>query len=346
MPMLKIKKRLFSFFIAFIAVFSFVFFIPSDRVYAYSEDSLYLGGFPAGFVLETQNVEIIGLCEVATDSGSECPARAAGLKSGDIIESVNGIKITSASQLNEQVNEDYNKLTLTILRGGERSEVEVTPAIDENSGKKRLGMLVKDSLNGIGTVTYVNRADKTFGALGHPVSDSDGEAIKINGGTVYSCSIYGIKKGLRGNPGELKGIFDNGTSLGKITKNCTAGLFGEVAEGYDCSGLTKIKKASAESATMGSAYIYSTLDGKTAERYEVSIVKVDITNKENKNYVIKVNDKRLIDEAGGIVQGMSGSPIVQNGKLIGAVTHVFINDPTRGYGISLDKMLSCASSSS
>lgn len=308
------------------------------QVYAYPDDELYLGGFPAGFVLNTQNVEVIGMCEISTENGLVCPAREGGVKSGDIIKSLNDVDIKSANQLTETLAEDFITYDFTILRSGETLKLNLTPAIDKTSGKKKLGLLVKDSINGIGTVTYIDKTNSKFGSLGHPVNDESGQIVAINGGCLYDCSIYDVKKGLRGNPGELKGFFDNSHMFGVIKENTSCGIFGDISKDFNTSGLTKVKRGSVNDATIGKAYIYSTLDGNKCEKYEISIVKVDAENKDKRNYVIKINDKRILEKAGGIVQGMSGSPIVQNGKLIGAVTHVFVNDPTRGYGISIDNM--------
>ncbi|MDE7380010.1 MAG: SpoIVB peptidase [Clostridia bacterium] len=308
--------------------------------YAQPDNNLYIGGFSAGFVLNTQNVEVIGTCDIFTEKGAQCPAREGGIKTGDVIKCVNGTEITSANQLTQMLCEDFKVYNLTVKRGSEELEVKLNPIIDANSGKKKLGLLVKDSINGIGTVTYIDKATNTFGSLGHPVANEQGELVSINGGSLYGCTIYDVKRGLRGNPGELKGIFENSEMLGVITSNTKCGIFGDVSPNFDVSKLTKVEKGSVANATMGKAYIYSTLNGSTAEKYEINIVKVDPTNKDNRNYVIKITDKRVLDKSGGIVQGMSGSPIIQNGKLIGAVTHVFVNDPTRGYGISIDNMLS------
>lgn len=331
-------KNLKKIFLAAICLICLTLAMPAATAFAEDSDELYLGGFAAGFILNTQNVEVIGLCEVNTEEGPSCPAGDGGIMAGDIIRTVNGIPITSANVLTGTINEQFAIYKFCIQRGTERFTTEIVPVKDKNSGKKQFGMLVRDSLNGIGTVTYIDKSSNRFGSLGHPVTDANGNPIEINGGSLYGCNIYDVKRGLRGNPGELKGIFDNCTVMGKITLNSDCGIFGQVSSGFDFSNLKKIKRGCANDAQVGKAYIYSTLDGNTPEEYEISIVKVDAGNKENKNYVIKINDKRLIDEAGGIVQGMSGSPIVQNGKLIGAVTHVFINDPTRGYGISLENM--------
>ncbi|MDE7084989.1 MAG: SpoIVB peptidase [Clostridia bacterium] len=321
-------------------VFATVCSLSLSRVYAYPDDDLYIGGFPAGFVLNTQNVEVIGMCEISTENGLVCPAREGGVKSGDIIKSLNDVNITSANRLTETLAEDFATYNFEILRSGETVKLNLNPAIDKASGKKKLGLLVKDSINGIGTVTYIDKANNKFGSLGHPVSDENGQIIAINGGCLYGCSIYDVKKGLRGNPGELKGFFDNSHMFGVVKENTSCGIFGDISKDFNVSGLTKVKRGSVSDATIGKAYIYSTLDGNKCEKYEISIVKVDADNKDKRNYVIKINDKRILEKSGGIVQGMSGSPIVQNGKLIGAVTHVFINDPTRGYGISIDNMTS------
>lgn len=304
------------------------------------DDSLYLGGFPAGFMLNTQSVTVIGLSELPVENGSRCPAKDGGVRSGDVIKSINGIEITSASQLTELLKEDFSVYNLTVLRSGELVDVSVEPIIDKNTGKKKLGLLIKDTINGIGTVTYIDKTNNKFASLGHPVADEVGKIVAINGGGLYGCTIYDVKKGLRGNPGELKGIFDNSQMLGVIKCNTKCGIYGDISSDFDVSNLIKVKKGSVAEACIGKAYIYSTLNGSTSEQYEISIVKVEEKNKDNRNFVIKVTDKRILERSGGIVQGMSGSPIVQNGKIIGAVTHVFVNDPTRGYGIAIDNMLS------
>ena len=303
------------------------------------DNSLYLGGFPAGFVLNTTTVEVVGLCEVITQDGMYSPAREAGVKTGDIIDKINGEEVNKTSDVNEIVGRDYKKYEITVLRGGESVTMDINPVKELSSGGKRIGVLVKDSINGIGTVTYVDKGAGKFASLGHPVTTPENSLIEINGGTVYGSLIYDVKKGVRGTPGELRGAFENGVVIGNAKVNCPCGVFGDLAKNYDCSKLIKISKGTMDEVCVGTAYIYSTVYGKDIEKYEISIVKVDKHNKDNRNFVIKVEDKKLIEKTGGIVQGMSGSPIVQNGKLIGAVTHVFVNDPTRGYGIGIENML-------
>jgi stage IV sporulation protein B len=282
---------------------------------------------------------VVGLSEVVTKEGVSCPAREAGIVAGDIIESVNNIKITSVAQLNSEVNKNYTQYFMSILREKSVVTLSITPVLDTSTGQKKLGLLVKDSVNGIGTVTYIDKTTNTFGSLGHPVTDTNNKLIEINGGTLYGCLVYDVKKGVRGNPGELKGAFENNNIIGVATKNTQTGIYGNISSEIDYSKLTKIRKGSIAEAKMGKAEIYCTLKGDEIKAYEISIVKVDEYNKDNRNFVIKIDDKTLLEKTGGIVQGMSGSPIVQSGKIIGAVTHVFVNDPARGYGIAIDKMV-------
>lgn len=324
----------------FIIIFAAVCIIAALTGATPAGSELYLGGFPAGFVLETSNVEVVGMCEIMTAEGLRSPAREAGIVAGDKIRSINGMPITSGTQVTEMLSGNLKKAVIDIERGGESCEVEVTPVKDITSGKMRVGILIRDSLSGVGTVTYIDASAGKFASLGHPVTDGDGKISPINGGKIYSCVIYDVKRGVRGTPGELKGAFENNKLMGSAKVNCSSGVFGDMAEGYDYSSLTPVKAGKIDDVSIGRAEIYSTVSSNKREKYDISIVKVDKNNGDNRNFVIKIEDADLISKTGGIVQGMSGSPIVQNGKLIGAVTHVFINDPTRGFGISIENMMS------
>ena len=309
-------------------------------IYAQAQtDTLYLGGFPAGFTLNTKIVEVVGICDVITADGMVSPARDSGIRTGDIIESINGVKVESATDINRIISDEYKKYNVEVEREGEKITLDIVPAKDFSTGNKRIGVLVKDTISGIGTVTYIDKENNKFASLGHPVADIKNNLIEINGGTVYNCLIYDVKKGVKGTPGELHGAFENNSVLGTAKVNCSCGIYGDLADGYDTSKLIKVEKGNIKDVTIGKACIYTTLRGNSVKKYDISIVKTDKDNKENRNFVIKIEDKELLATAGGIVQGMSGSPIVQNGKIIGAVTHVFVNDPTRGYGISIDNML-------
>lgn len=335
----KVLKAVLKAALLFLAVIACSLGFMSIAAFA-DDEGLYLGGFPAGFALSTTTVEVVGLCDVITDGGMCSPARDAGIKTGDIIDKINGEEVNKTSDINEIISRDYRKYEISVLRGGESLNVAITPAKELTSGGKRIGVLVKDSISGVGTVTYVDKTAGKFASLGHPVTDCENKLVEIYDGTVFNSLIYDVKKGVRGTPGELRGAFETGSVIGKAKINCPCGIFGELSKDFNCSKLIKVSKGSIDDVQIGTAYIYSTVYGKQPERFEISIVKVDKGSRENRNFVIKVEDKNLLEKTGGIVQGMSGSPIVQNGKLIGAVTHVFVNDPTRGYGIGIENMLS------
>ncbi len=306
---------------------------------AASASEVYVGGMSAGFTLKSGNAQIIGMCEVMTENGVVSPALNAGLRAGDKILKVGGIRVHTIAQLNEIVDKSGGKkIELEIKRQKEVLTVSLSPVKDKVTERYKIGVLARDSVSGIGTVTYIDKNNGRFGSLGHSVVGEDKEELKISDGIVYGCSIIGVSKGVRGRAGELRGMFISNKTLGKAEKLCDCGIFGQISEEFETNELMRAV-ASSQDVTLGNAYIYSTVNGVTPQKYEIEIVKVDKGNKENKNYVIKITDDELISETGGIVQGMSGSPILQNGKLIGAITHVFLNDPTRGYGIDIQTML-------
>lgn len=332
--MQKLKNKIFAAVVAIFAAFA-ILFVPIGV--SAEEAQVYLGGMPAGFTLGIGGAQIVGVCEVLTENGVVNPAKDAELAVGDIIVTFGGVKIDSASDI-DGVLSSYQggETSLTVERGREKLNREICPAKDMASGKYKLGILIRDSVSGIGTMTYI-RGDGRFGSLGHSVSAADGSFMQVKDGRIYNCSIVNVVKGERGKAGELKGLFLNDRSIATADKNCATGIFGNFEKEYDFSSLTKIGISA--DAEPGRAVIYSTVDGVVPKEYSVSIIKVDKNNKQNKNFVLKITDKELLAVTGGIVQGMSGSPIVQNGKLIGAVTHVFINDPTRGYGTSIINMI-------
>ena len=330
----KIKRVIFALLCAVICCISFT------TVAAYADErEIYLGGFAAGFVLNTTTVEVVGLCDVMTSDGMCSPARDCGIRAGDIVEAINGVEINGKADVSSALAIPGDECEIRIVRGGESLSVRTRAVTDIVSQQKRLGMLVKDSVNGIGTVTFADKTNGIVAALGHPVADCSKRMFTVSGGGIYSCAIYGVKRGVRGTPGELKGSIESNYPIGSATHNCASGVYGKVCEDFDWQKLIKISVADISDVKIGKASIYSTVSQNVTCEYEISIVKVDPLNSENRNFVIKVDDRRLIEQSGGIVQGMSGSPIVQEGRLVGAVTHVFVNDPTRGYGISIDKML-------
>lgn len=324
-----------------IVVFLLFFSVTGMPLQASAEEKeVYIGGIPAGFTLGLGGAQIVGICEVLTTDGTKSPAKDADIYVGDIIVTLNGISIKSAKDLDcVLANQKKEILDIEIQRNGESFEKKIEPAKDITSGKQKLGVLIRDSISGIGTVTYIEKGTLRFGSLGHPVMGENGEAMHVEGGKIYNCSIVNVVKGIRGKAGELKGVFLNDKHIATAEINCYAGIFGCFNKNYDLTKFKTAKTAKIEEAHPGKATIYTTIDGLMPKEYSVSIVKVDKINKQNKNFVLKITDEDLLEQTGGIVQGMSGSPIVQNGKLIGAVTHVFLNDPTRGYGIAIDNML-------
>lgn len=303
-----------------------------------AEKEVYVGGMPAGFTLGMDGAQIVGFCEVLTKEGTCSPAKDAGLEAGDIILSLGGVRIESASDIDAAIKAGGGaREEIVVRRQGERVSASVQPACDAASGRGKLGVLVRDSISGIGTVTYIETGSLRFGSLGHAVAGEDGRMMDIGGGEIYRCSIVDVVRGERGRAGELKGLFLNDRRVAVADKNCAQGIYGYFDRSYDFSGLRRVYVE--EQVHPGEATIYTTVDGVSPREYSVSIVKVDEDSRSNKNFVLKVTDESLLAETGGIVQGMSGSPILQDGKLIGAVTHVFLNDPTRGYGIAINNML-------
>ena len=296
-------------------------------------EKVYIGGFVTGFDIKTNGAFVIGASDVITKDGIKSPAKNAGVAAGDILVSVNGKKISTPYDI-ELALKDYKKGNVVCIfkKDGKDVVKEITPVVD-TSGKYRLGLFVRDGASGIGTVTFV-KEDGSFSALGHPVFEGD-EPASVKGGNIYRCSVFGINKGERGKAGELKGVFVGDAPIGNIVKNTPYGIKGNVNEKFDYKSLGSVEVGNAE---IGDAVIVSTIDGVKREEFKVSIVKAD-NSKSTRNLLIKITDKRLISVAGGIVRGMSGSPVIQDGKMVGAVTHVFVNDPTRGYGISINNML-------
>ncbi len=324
------KKRLFLIFSIFFILS--ILFVPNANISYANEDYVYLGGNSAGFSLTTRGAYVLGVGEVIAKNGSISPAKDAGIMSGDIILTINENEVNTASDIEENI-ENYNIVDLTIKRDDEIIYKKVAP-VKDLSGKKKLGLFIRDSINGIGTLTFIK--NRKFASLGHPIVCDNGEILEIIDGRLYNCNITSIKKGIKNIPGELSGVFNKDKIVGKINKNKISGVYGEISDRYD---LSKHKKILVGEAKMGKAKIVSTINGETPKEYNISIIKTDEGVADSKNFVVKITDKNLLEKTGGIVQGMSGSPIIQEGKIVGAITHVFINDPTRGYGISINNML-------
>ena len=303
-------------------------------------EEVYLGGYPLGITLDGDGVTVIGLNEFVNADGKLCcPALNAGIAINDVVVELNGRKIYGSAKLTEIANASGGaELPVKFLRGGKIQESTITPQKDLTSGQYRLGLWTRDSSSGIGTLTYV-RKNLNFGSLGHPICDPQGNVVNCDNGGVFNCSIDGIEKGKKGAAGELKGSFCFDERTGNIYANNKFGAFGSFNSLPQFCSET-IAVADVSEVKPGKAQIYCTLDDNVRKCYNIEIVKATSqSSRDDKGMVIHVTDEQLLEKTGGIVQGMSGSPIVQNGKLVGAVTHVFVNDPTRGYGIYAKWML-------
>jgi stage IV sporulation protein B len=292
--------------------------------------------------VKTDGILIIGTGSVTDIYGQQQNPSENLVKGGDYIVSINGETVQKKEELVEKINSNGSrKAVLGIRRKDAYIEVSIEPAkISEES--YMLGIWVRDDIAGVGTLTYF-RGDGSFGALGHGISDSDtGALIELSDGWIYVANIIGIRKGEKGNPGELSGIINYGNEnrLGDLEENTAIGIHGVLNQNLEkiTDGIC-YEVAYKQDIVPGTAYIISSVSGKS-ECYEITIESLDYSDREeNKGILFKVTDERLLELTGGIVQGMSGSPIIQNNKIIGAVTHVFISDSTRGYGIFIEKML-------
>lgn len=321
-------------------------FLPLKNVSVnyYDKLSVFVGGFPFGVKFYTGGVLVVSTSEVVTENGSINPAEKAGLMSNDVITKCNGKDITEAKELTKMIeNCEGNAIEVTYLRGGAEYTATLVPVISKEEGTYKTGMWIKDSGAGIGTVTYVLPEDNSFGGLGHGICDSKtGEVLPIGKGNLMDVNLNGIEKGEVGDPGELKGYF-SGAKLGAVIKNTECGVFGIYnKKPKEAVRLCQIGLRS--EIKSGKASVICTLDDSGPTEYEIEISAINSGAEKNSNkcFTVKITDPRLIEKTGGIVQGMSGSPILQNEKLIGAVTHVFVNDPTKGYGIFIENMLSAA----
>jgi stage IV sporulation protein B len=298
-------------------------------------------GLPVGIYIKTRGILVLGTQVLHSQDGLNYEPAKNIVRSGDLILQANGCDVTDKKEFQKLVkNSEGKEMTLLIERNGEKSTVKVTPIQTKESGYQ-LGIWVRDDTQGLGTLTYIS--GNQFGALGHGISDLDtGTRMEIVGGTLYEAQILSVQKGEKGNPGELIGQVRYGQEfyLGSILKNTGYGIYGTLEkqlEGY--SNAQSVPVASTEEIKEGKASVRLVLDGVSKD-YEIEIEKVDGKNKDiEKGMVLRITDSELLKKTGGIVQGMSGAPILQNGKWIGAVTHVFVDDPTRGYGVFAQNML-------
>jgi len=296
-------------------------------------------GHTIGIKLFADGVVVIGLAQVETERGLTAPGADCGLQVGDVIEEANGTQVESSEQFSRLL-QCGGTVDLAVSRGGEDLTLSARPVRDED-GTYRLGAWIRDSMAGIGTVTFYDPKTGEFGALGHGITDSDtGLLMPLLDGAVMSSTVKAVKAGSAGTPGQLRGEFDLTHDMGTLSANTEQGVFGVLEHSKITDGQA-IPTASSSEIHEGRAVIYANVSGDSVDEYEIEILKVlDPTGAQN--LLLRVTDEDLIAKTGGIVQGMSGSPIIQDGKLVGAVTHVLVNDPTKGYGILIENMLKAA----
>ncbi len=298
-------------------------------------------GTPFGIKMLSEGALVVGFTDLYTQHGHATPATQAGLELGDLIVQINGEAVNTNQDVADAMEKRSGEaVELIYVREGAQYSTSLT-AIQSDDGKYMVGLWARDSSAGVGTMTYIDEATGVFAGLGHSISDSDtGTSVALRTGEIMACEITGYQAGTAGSPGELKGKFVGTLAIGSILINGDNGLYGTTRTAFEGEGM---EIGFAQEVEIGKAEIWTTINGSTAQKYDVEIEKISYSEG-NRNMVIHVTDPNLLNATGGIIQGMSGSPILQNGRLIGAVTHVFVNDPTRGYGIFIENMLESAES--
>lgn len=306
--------------------------------------SLYAGGTPIGIYIHTDGVLVIGTGMVDGLDGERYQPAEHIVQSGDYILEANGQELNNKEELVECIqNSKGQELQLEVLRDGKRTDLTITP-VQTGNQEYKAGIWVRNDAQGVGTLTYVDENGK-YGALGHGISDIDTNTLlSLQEGSLYKADVIAVKKGESGTPGELTGIihYRDSALLGDIKQNTIAGIYGTMNNKNSLAERNKYEIAYKQEVQTGPAAILCTVDGSIKE-YEIEIERMELNKKDvNKGMVLRVTDGELLEKTGGIVQGMSGSPVIQNGRIVGAVTHVLVNDPTRGYGIFIENMLDVA----
>lgn len=296
-------------------------------------------GTPFGVKLYTDGVVVVGTEEIIFGGKRTSPAEDAGITDGDVIYSVNGKKVNSNKELSNLINSSGGRtVSVQIKRNEKIFTTKLTPARTTEDGDYKAGLWVRDSCAGIGTMTFYEPQSGCFAALGHGICDTDtGKLLPSSDGEIVNSTIESITKGIKGTPGGLNAYFTDDEPIGRLVKNTDQGVYGTLE--YTPKGCA-LTVANRKDVKIGKASILSTIEGEIPKLYDIEITSINFEACNNtKNMVIEIKDKDLLEKTGGIVQGMSGSPIIQNGKVVGAVTHVFVNDPEKGYAIFADTML-------
>jgi stage IV sporulation protein B len=308
-----------------------------------SDKEVVACGNTIGVKLELQGILVIGISDVENNGQKVVPVRGSGIKPGHVITRINDKPVESITELVDAISNSAGKpIKINYNNGYESAQAVVSPVISSEDNEYHIGLWVRDSTAGIGTLTFYDMDTGVFGALGHGITDIDtGTLMSVKSGEIMESNILGVKKGKSGEPGELKGMFTDGFKLGTITTNSDIGIYGKLNSAAKSRIAGRVYPIGVRADIKeGSATMLSNIDGKKIEEYDSLIQKVSRQNMNgSKGMIIKITDDRLLSTTGGIVQGMSGSPIIQNGKIVGALTHVLVNDPSRGYGIFIEAML-------
>jgi len=307
---------------------------------------VYPGGHSIGVMLQSQGVMVIGYSPVVGENGNRhYPAKEAGVQIGDQIISINGVKVNrdeSAAQIIDKAGSSDLPINMVIERQGKEHQISINPFYCQETDRYRIGLYIRDSAAGVGTLTFYDAKSQVYGALGHLIMDTETyQGIDLGHGNIVSAAIQGIQQGKRGQPGEKIGTFQAKGINGDIKSNTTVGIFGELQDFPSNTWFTNpVPIAYVNEIEPGPANIYTVVDGNKVEKFAIEIERIMPQKQlDGKGLIIRITDSKLLSITGGIIQGMSGSPIVQDGKLVGAVTHVFVNDPTRGYGVPVEWMI-------
>ena len=321
----KIKK--------FLAILLISLCIIPQTALAYSS-YIIPGGEAVGISLNSKGILIVGFYEVNGNN----PGNSAGLKIGDTIKAINGKEISTISEMVSLISSAKDKINIKYERNGREYETTLELVIGEDNVYKT-GLYVKDSITGLGTLTFIDPATKIYGTLGHEITEkSTGLKLEVKNGKIFEASITGIVKTERGVPGEKNAKFFSSNTYGTVTENTNKGVFGTYTAKLPDKKALKV--ASKDEIKLGDAKILTALDGNNVEEFNIKITKINSnSNQETKNIVFEITDEKLLNRTGGVVQGMSGSPIIQNDMIIGAVTHVVVDNPSKGYGIFITNML-------
>lgn len=309
-------------------------FLPTTA-FAYS-DYIIAGGENIGIQLNSKGILIVGLYKI----GNTYPGRDAGLKLGDKILAINSETVDNINQMVDKINKDPDKssISITYSRYNKTSIAELK-LVKNDENVYKTGLYVKDTINGIGTLTFIDPNTKIFGALGHEIMEKNtGQRIEVKDGKIFKSEVQGITKSTNGSPGEKNAKYYSDTVYGKIGENTSSGIFGTYKTNLPTTKLYKVAKPS--EVKLGKASILTVIKDEKVEQFDINIIKINSDNNQKiKNILFNITDAKLLEATGGVVQGMSGSPIIQDEMIIGAVTHVIVDDPTKGYGIFITHML-------